>query len=148
MTIEELYRQIPLTAAMQLQLQPCPRGWRLSAPLAPNSNDKGTAFAGSLSALLQVAGWVLWQDWCDRTLPTHCQVLAVNFDIQYRRPIVDTLEVTVLLPDNVELQRIEEALRRHQKARTQQHMVMGEEADHPAITARIDYALRCGLKLG
>lgn len=29
----------------------------LSAPLAPNLNDKGTAFAGSIDALLDLAGW-------------------------------------------------------------------------------------------
>ena len=148
MNLEDLYRQIPLTAAMQLQMQPCPRGWRLSAPLAPNSNDKGTAFAGSLSALLQVAGWVLWQDWCNRTLPTPCQVLAIHFDVQYRKPIVADLEVSVFLPENAEVQRIEEALRRHQKARAQQDVMIGSDAESPEVIARIDYALRCGLKLG
>ena len=29
----------------------------LSAPLEPNRNDKGTAFAGSIDALLDLAGW-------------------------------------------------------------------------------------------
>lgn len=29
----------------------------LAAPLAPNLNDKGTAFAGSIDALLDLAGW-------------------------------------------------------------------------------------------
>ena len=29
----------------------------LTAPLAPNLNDKGTAFAGSINSLLVLAGW-------------------------------------------------------------------------------------------
>jgi thioesterase domain-containing protein len=34
-------------------------GISLTAPLAPNLNDKGTAFAGSISSLLVLTGWAL-----------------------------------------------------------------------------------------
>ena len=52
--------QIPLGHAMQLSItelsenQIC-----LSAPLAPNVNDKGTAFGGALVSMMILAGWSL-----------------------------------------------------------------------------------------
>ena len=35
----------------------------LSAPLAPNINDKGTAFAGSTAGLATLTGWCLITLW-------------------------------------------------------------------------------------
>jgi thioesterase domain-containing protein len=34
-------------------------GIELSAPLQPNRNDKGTAFAGSIESILTLTGWAL-----------------------------------------------------------------------------------------
>jgi thioesterase domain-containing protein len=39
----------------------------LRAPLAPNSNHKGTAFGGSLYSLAVLTGWA----WVTRSLATH-----------------------------------------------------------------------------
>ncbi len=55
-----LHQHIPLSAMMQLRAV----AWdgeclRLSAPLAPNVNDKGTAFGGSLYTLAVLCGWSL-----------------------------------------------------------------------------------------
>lgn len=36
----------------------------ISAPLQPNLNDKGTAFAGSLLSAAALAGWALVTRWC------------------------------------------------------------------------------------
>ena len=36
----------------------------VSAPLAPNLNDKGTGFAGSLFSVAALAGWALVMRWC------------------------------------------------------------------------------------
>ena len=51
---------IPLARALQLRVQDYD-GDRLvlAAPLAPNINDKGCAFGGSLVSLLTLAGWGL-----------------------------------------------------------------------------------------
>jgi thioesterase domain-containing protein len=55
-----LHTSIPLTQAMQLAAT----AWdgqrlQLSAPLAPNVNDKGTAFGGSLYNVAVLCGWSL-----------------------------------------------------------------------------------------
>lgn len=57
---QELLSSIPLTRAMQLKVTAY-AGDRLQicAPLAPNINDKGCAFGGSLAGLMTLACWGL-----------------------------------------------------------------------------------------
>jgi len=57
---DTLTRQIPLGAAMGLAIQRLDAtGLVLNLPLAPNVNDKGTAFGGAMSSALILAGWSL-----------------------------------------------------------------------------------------
>ena len=57
---DTLTRQIPLGAAMELAITRLDAaGIELSVPLAPNVNDKGTAFGGSMMSLMTLAGWSL-----------------------------------------------------------------------------------------
>ncbi|MDT8439691.1 MAG: YiiD C-terminal domain-containing protein [Wenzhouxiangellaceae bacterium] len=52
--------RIPLAEAMQLKIVRLDgQGIALAAPLAPNVNDKGTAFGGALVSLMILAGWSL-----------------------------------------------------------------------------------------
>lgn len=45
-----LHKEVPITATMQLQVERVTASERsLSMPLAPNINDKSTAFGGSLA---------------------------------------------------------------------------------------------------
>ena len=56
----EILEDIPLARAMQLRLHDYDGAClSLAAPLAPNVNDKGCAFGGSLASLLTLAGWAL-----------------------------------------------------------------------------------------
>ena len=55
-----LTRRIPLGGAMALAVTRLDEtGIELRAPLAPNVNDKGTAFGGALVSLMILAGWSL-----------------------------------------------------------------------------------------
>lgn len=55
-----LHGNIPLTSAMQLQAHAYDgERLELSAPLAANVNDKGTAFGGSLYNIAVLSGWSL-----------------------------------------------------------------------------------------
>lgn len=55
-----LTRRIPLGGAMQLAIVRLDdRGIEFNAPLAPNVNDKGTAFGGALVSQMILAGWAL-----------------------------------------------------------------------------------------
>ncbi len=54
------YNDIPITRAIDLQvLKYDGMSLTLRAPLAPNRNDKGTAFGGSLYSTAVLAGWGL-----------------------------------------------------------------------------------------
>lgn len=55
---QHLLDSIPLARAMALRVERADAsGVVLSAPLAPNRNDKGCAFGGSLASLLTLASW-------------------------------------------------------------------------------------------
>lgn len=57
---QTLHDRIPLTRAMELTVTDYDGGHLLlSAPLAPNVNDKGTAFGGSLYNIAVLCGWSL-----------------------------------------------------------------------------------------
>ncbi len=56
----ELLTTIPLTCAMQLRVVAFDgEQVELGAPLAPNVNDKGCAFGGSMASLMTLASWGL-----------------------------------------------------------------------------------------
>jgi len=78
---------IPLTRAMQLRVQDYD-GDRLvlAAPLAPNINDKGCAFGGSLVGLLTLAGWGLLVLRL-RSEGRSCDVFVQDSEVRYLAPV-------------------------------------------------------------
>lgn len=67
---QRLHQSIPLARAMQVSCRQEADGRIcLLAPLAPNCNDKGTAFGGSLATLATLAGWVEVQRQLELALP-------------------------------------------------------------------------------
>ena len=82
-----LLADIPLARAMQLRV--C--GYdgdqlRLAAPLAPNINDKGCAFGGSLLSLLTLAGWGLITLKL-RELDLPADVYVQDSEVRYLAPV-------------------------------------------------------------
>src|SRR5579863_10260147 len=84
----QLLTDIPLTRSMQLQVA----HWdgdallRLSAPLAPNINDKGCAFGGSMAGLLTLAGWGLIVLHL-RVQERDCDVYVQDSSLRYLAPV-------------------------------------------------------------
>lgn len=58
----------------------------LAAPLAPNINDKGTAFAGSTASLLVLAGWGLVSLRL-RDAGIKAEVVVAKSETDYKRPV-------------------------------------------------------------
>lgn len=52
-----LREEIPVSAAMEIDVVPVGDGFAVEAPLAPNRNQQHTFFGGSLGALGLLAGW-------------------------------------------------------------------------------------------
>lgn len=82
-----LLADIPLARAMQLRARSHDGNELiLAAPLAPNINDKGCAFGGSLLSLLTLAGWGLIVLKL-RELGRNCDVYVQDSDVRYLAPV-------------------------------------------------------------
>jgi len=110
---------MPPLNAMQLQLRHFD-GERLhvEAPLAANINDKGTAFGGSLSALMTIAGWGL------ATLKLQqaglaADVYVADSAVRYRAPLLHDLHGEAWLEPQSRWPDFVETFRRRGKARVQ-----------------------------
>jgi len=79
--------KIPLARGMDVQLAACGNeALSLRAPLAPNANDKGCAFGGSLVSLMTLNGWALVE------LPLRergidCDIFVGTSTVRYLAPL-------------------------------------------------------------
>jgi thioesterase domain-containing protein len=85
--IQFIRKEIPLAHAMDLQLGPCSDdALTLLAPLAPNVNDKGCAFGGSLVSLMTLSGWAL-VELALRRRHKDCDVFVAESTVRYLAPL-------------------------------------------------------------
>ena len=116
-----LLADIPLARAMQLRVaQYGDDELVLAAPLAPNVNDKGCAFGGSLASLLTLAGWgliVLHLRATDR----ECEVYVQDSQMRYLAPVWEDLLAHARLADGESWQAFDAALATRGKARVRLH---------------------------
>ncbi|UPG85301.1 thioesterase domain-containing protein [Luteibacter aegosomatis] len=78
---------IPLARAMQVSIA----GFdgvhlAMTAPLAPNINDKGCAFGGSLASLMTLAGWALVESML-RGRGHDCDLFVADSTVRYLAPV-------------------------------------------------------------
>lgn len=79
--------EIPLAHAMDLQLHHYGKdAISLAAPLAPNVNDKGCAFGGSLVSLMTLTGWAL-VELALQQRGEHCDVFVGESTVRYLEPV-------------------------------------------------------------
>jgi thioesterase domain-containing protein len=85
--VQFIRNEIPLAHAMDLQLGSDDDDMlSLLAPLAPNVNDKGCAFGGSLVSLMTLNGWAL----VELALRRHghdCDVFVGESTVRYLKPL-------------------------------------------------------------
>lgn len=89
--LNRLFPQIPLVTAMQVHaLDYDQERLRLGAPLDANVNDKGSAFGGSLAAVMTLSGWGL----VTLQLQAHgleADVFVADSQIRYLSPLYTDL---------------------------------------------------------
>ncbi len=89
--VQYLQRHIPLLKHMDIQVGETTQEWfELVAPLAPNINDKQTAFGGSLATLCTLSAWCVAASISERP-PTETDIAIVSSRIRYRLPIVSEM---------------------------------------------------------
>jgi thioesterase domain-containing protein len=82
-----LFRDIAPAQSMQITITDySSHRLELAAPLQPNINDKGTAFAGSISSMLVLAGWGLITR-CLRDAGIKAEVVVAKSETTYNRPV-------------------------------------------------------------
>ena len=112
-----LLADIPLARAMQLRVaRYAPDELVLAAPLAPNVNDKGCAFGGSLGSLLTLAGWGLIVLHL-KTLGRDCDVYVQDSQMRYLAPLWQDFEARAALAPDESWDAFDAALAARGKAR-------------------------------
>lgn len=108
---------IPLTTDMGIRVEDWDDdGLTLTAPFMPNRNDKNTAFGGSLSVMVTLAGWGLTFLFLhDATVQADVMVRRTRID--YERPVHGDIVTRCLMPDEKRRKGFLNALRSAGKAR-------------------------------
>ncbi len=113
----ELRTHIPVSRALGVRVREASaRRVVLDAPLAPNRNRSGTAFAGSLNAVATLAGWA-WLTLAVRGLEPEPQVVLQDSAITYHRPAASAFRAVCVAPAPDELERFLATLGRRGRAR-------------------------------
>lgn len=112
-----LLQNIPLAAAMQLQVRASDlAGIQLQAPLAPNINDKGSAFGGASASLMTLAGWG-WLWLANRRIGLTRDIVIATSEISYQQPVYEPLCCRCAGPSAQDWQKYQQAMRKRDRAR-------------------------------
>ena len=135
--------RIPLARAMQLAV---PRysgdELEMTAPLAPNINDKGCAFGGSMASLLTLAGWGLIELGL-RAEGIDCDIYVGDSQLRYHEPVWGELRGVARFAEPGALARVIAALREQDKGRADVVCeIAGEHGAAATLTARFFAKLR------
>jgi len=116
---QTLAQDIPITQHMGITVEGYDeKGLILKAPLAGNTNPKGTAFAGSINALLTLAGWgLIWL--ILKELDVVGDVVIQNSSISYLRPVTGDFAAVCHKPDQDTIARVGRSLKKKGKARVE-----------------------------
>ena len=111
-----LANEIPISNSIGLTIESFNQnGLTLSAPLAPNINHKDTAFAGSLNAVLTLAGWsMVWLIVSTEAIPA--KVVIQDSAIRYLRPVTRDFSALCRMASRIEVERFLLMLRRKGRA--------------------------------
>jgi thioesterase domain-containing protein len=88
----------------------------LRAPLAPNSNHKGTAFGGSLYSLSVLAGWA----WITRFLATRqidADAVIQESSMRFLAPVHGEMRACIEIPAAAEIDKFQKMLLRADRGR-------------------------------
>lgn len=98
--LEATLLSMPPARALALRVAGCEDGrLRLEAPLAANVNDKGSAFGGSLTSLMTLAGWGLATLQLSRA-GLAAEVYVADAESKYLAPLHADLRVEAWLEED------------------------------------------------
>lgn len=143
-----LNRHVPLFQAMQARLERYnDGGLSIKAPLAPNINDKGIAFGGSLAAIASLTGWALTRI----TLNEHgeaAEIVITDGTLKFLRPVRGEIVTECARPDGATVERFINSLRQRGKARWNVEVVIHGDGELAMIFNGQYGAFRAAEKTG
>jgi thioesterase domain-containing protein len=126
--------KIPLARAMDLRLHHyAPDCLALAAPLAPNVNDKGCAFGGSLASLMTLTGWAL-VELALQQRGEACDVFVGDSHVRYLEPVWGDFRAEARLAGGAGFEAFFDTLDARGKARIDVHCVVPGSGERPAAT--------------
>lgn len=132
--VQFILDKIPLARAMKLQPGHCDDdSVTLLAPLAPNINDKGCAFGGSLASVMTLSGWAL----VERELRQHgqdCDVLVGTSNVRYLAPLWQDFRSEARLAEGAQWAAFFDTLNARGRARIEVECVVPGNDGQPAAT--------------
>lgn len=124
---EVLSHEIPITEAIGITVARYDgETLTLTAPLWQNRNHKSTAFAGSLNALVTLAGWgLIWLILNERDIAA--TIVIQESTSRYLSPVRTDFTARCRKPPEARLAAFETMLRRRGKARLELHVQIGDD---------------------
>lgn len=111
----DILQHIPLARAMDIAVTRYTGSeLEMTAPLAPNINDKGCAFGGSMASLLTLAGWGLIELFL-RGEGLDCDLYIGDSQLRYSEPVWGELRGVARLIEADALQALADSLRKRGK---------------------------------
>ena len=134
--------EIPMARAMDVRLGSCDDDHiELLAPLAPNVNDKGGAFGGSLVSVMTINGWAL----VELALRQHdedCDLFVSESSMHYLAPITSDFRSQARLSAQADWATFFRTLDARGKARIEVNCTITDEQGKPAATLRARYVAK------
>lgn len=132
--IDFIHDGIPLTRDIALQLHDYDgEHLTLAAPLAPNVNDKGCAFGGSLVSVMTLTGWGL-VELALRERGEDCDVFVGESTVRYLSPVWDDFLSAAQLAAEADWTTFFGTLAARGKARIEVTCAIPGDGDKPAAT--------------
>jgi thioesterase domain-containing protein len=142
---EYLWAEIPICEKMQIRALPFAREqFVLYAPLQPNRNVHGTAFAGSLYTVMSMAGWGLIRMELDRQIAQlsgkRADLWLTKANIRYADPVT-TGYAAVAETDTKSLDQFWQKMVRKGRGKMRLNTVIGDPK-RPLVTVQGEYAAK------
>jgi thioesterase domain-containing protein len=138
---QTLIQNVPITKHMGISAERYDeKGLVLKAPLAGNTNPRGTAFAGSINSLITLTGWgTVWLLLQELNIDGY--VVIQNSQTNYLNPITADFAAFCRKPAQDTIDKFKQALRKKGQARIELGIEIRQE-DEVAVEFKGRYVVR------
>lgn len=138
--IDTMRRTMPALVGMGVTVETFSAGEVvLRAPLPANANDKGTGFAGSLSAIGMLAGWAMTQQLAEQAVGA-AETAIHTGEMVFHTPVRGDIIARCARPQPADIDRFTRTLTRRGKARLQLRVDVGSDSLATAMRLDASYA--------